>query len=108
VVFARPAALTACPTARASGLLIRARRGELEMVVALGYRIRRLVVGRVVAAPALAGLGGRPCGPLPETGRRDRGIACWVFIVRHHGGLASVGGLAVNGRAGLAAFDRQH
>ncbi len=76
------------------GLLIRAGVENLEMVEALGYRIRRLFVGVFVVGSALAGLGGVMWALYRETLTAGIGgdVMVLVFIVIIIGGLGSAGG----------------
>ena len=76
------------------GLLIRAGVENREMVEALGYRIRRLLVAVFATGSALAGLGGVMWGLYKETLSASMGgdIIVMVFIVIIIGGLGSVGG----------------
>ena len=76
------------------GLLIRAGVENVEMVEALGYRIRRLFVAVFVAGSALAGLGGVMWAMYQESLTAGMGMQVMVviFIVIIIGGLGSVGG----------------
>jgi branched-chain amino acid transport system permease protein len=76
------------------GLLIRAGVENVEMVEALGYRIRRLFVAVFVAGSALAGLGGVMWALYQESLTAGMGMQVMVviFIVIIIGGLGSVGG----------------
>ena len=79
------------------GLLIRAGVENVEMVEALGYRIRRLFVAVFVAGSALAGLGGVMWAMYQESLTAGMGMQVMVviFIVIIIGGLGSVGGCFV-------------
>jgi len=79
------------------GLLIRAGVENIEMVEALGYRIRRLFVAVFVAGSALAGLGGVMWAMYQESLTAGMGMQVMVviFIVIIIGGLGSVGGCFV-------------
>ena len=93
------------------GLLVRAGVQDLEMVEALGYRIRRLFVGVFVAGSALAGLGGVLWGlyqqsVVPQIGAQ---INTLLFIVIIIGGLGStlgcfIGALLVGLMANYTGF----
>ncbi|MEJ1158723.1 branched-chain amino acid ABC transporter permease [Prosthecomicrobium sp. N25] len=76
------------------GLLIRAGVENVEMVEALGYRVRRLFVLVFAAGSALAGLGGTLWALYRETLTAALGseVMVLVFIVIIVGGLGSVGG----------------
>jgi branched-chain amino acid transport system permease protein len=76
------------------GLLVRAGVENLEMVEALGYRIRRLFVGVFVAGTALAGVGGVMWALYQEQVTRAIGseMTILIFIILIIGGLGSVGG----------------
>jgi branched-chain amino acid transport system permease protein len=76
------------------GLLIRAGVENIEMVEALGYRIRRLFLGVFVTGSALAGLGGVMWGLYQEsiTAHMGSETLVLVFIVVIIGGLGSVEG----------------
>ena len=79
------------------GLLIRAGVQDREMVESLGYRIRRLFIGVVVAGSALAGLGGVMWGlyqqsVVPQMGAQ---VNILIFIVIIIGGLGSTGGALI-------------
>jgi branched-chain amino acid transport system permease protein len=76
------------------GLLVRAGVENLEMVEALGYRIRRLFVGVFVTGTALAGLGGVMWALYQEVVTRSIGgeMTILIFIILIIGGLGSVGG----------------
>jgi len=76
------------------GLLVRAGVENLEMVEALGYRIRRLFVGVFVAGTALAGMGGVMWALYQEQVTRVIGseMTILIFIILIIGGLGSVGG----------------
>jgi branched-chain amino acid transport system permease protein len=76
------------------GLLIRAGVENLEMVEALGYRIRRLFVGVFVTGSALAGLGGVMWAFYQELVTSSIGseMTILIFIILIIGGLGSVGG----------------
>ncbi len=76
------------------GLLVRAGVENIEMVEALGYRVRRLFVGVFVAGTALAGVGGVMWGlylglVTPQIGPE---MMILVFIILIMGGMGSVGG----------------
>jgi branched-chain amino acid transport system permease protein len=76
------------------GLLVRAGVENLEMVEALGYRIRRLFIGVFVAGTALAGVGGVMWALYQEQVTRSIGseMTILMFIILIIGGLGSVGG----------------
>lgn len=76
------------------GLLIRAGVENLEMVEALGYRIRRLFIGVFVAGTALAGIGGVMWALYQEVVTRSIGgdMTILIFIILIIGGLGSIGG----------------
>jgi branched-chain amino acid transport system permease protein len=76
------------------GLLIRAGVENVEMVEALGYRVRKLFVLVFAAGSALAGLGGTLWAFYRETMTASLGsdVMVMVFIVIIIGGLGSVGG----------------
>ena len=79
------------------GLLIRAGVQDREMVEALGYKIRRLVVGVFVVGSGLAGLGGVMWGlyqqnVVPQIGAQ---VNVLIFIVIIMGGLGSTGGALI-------------
>lgn len=76
------------------GLLIRAGVENVEMVEALGYRVKRLFVMVFAAGSALAGLGGTLWAFYRETMTAALGseVMVMVFIVIIIGGLGSVGG----------------
>ena len=76
------------------GLLVRAGVENLEMVEALGYRIRRLFVGVFVAGTALAAVGGVMWALYQEVVTRSIGgeMTILIFIILIIGGLGSVGG----------------
>jgi branched-chain amino acid transport system permease protein len=76
------------------GLLIRAGVENVEMVEALGYRVRKLFVLVFAAGSALAGLGGTLWALYRETMTASLGadVMVMVFIVIIIGGLGSVGG----------------
>jgi len=76
------------------GLLVRAGVENLEMVEALGYRIRRLFIGVFVAGSALAGVGGVMWALYQEQVTRGIGgeMTILIFIILIIGGLGSVGG----------------
>lgn len=76
------------------GLLVRAGVENLEMVEALGYRVRRLFVGVFVAGSALAGMGGVMWALYQEQVTRSIGgdMTILIFIILIIGGLGSVGG----------------
>lgn len=76
------------------GLLIRAGVENLEMVEAMGYRVRRLFVGVFVTGTALAGLGGVMWGFYQELVTSNIGseMTILMFIILIIGGLGSVGG----------------
>ena len=76
------------------GLLVRAGVENLEMVEALGYRIRRLFIGVFVAGTALAGVGGVMWALYQELVTRSIGadMTILIFIILIIGGLGSVGG----------------
>ena len=79
------------------GLLIRAGVQDREMVESLGYRIRRLFVGVVVAGSALAGLGGVMWGLYQQNLTAGMGaqVNVLIFIVIIIGGLGSTAGCFV-------------
>jgi len=76
------------------GLLVRAGVESVEMVEALGYRVRRLFVAVFVAGSALAGLGGVMWAMYQQAVTAQMGMQMMVliFIVVIIGGLGSVGG----------------
>ncbi len=76
------------------GLLVRAGVENLEMVEALGYRIRRLFIGVFVTGAALAGIGGVMWALYQEVVTRSIGgdMTILIFIILIIGGLGSVGG----------------
>jgi branched-chain amino acid transport system permease protein len=76
------------------GLLVRAGVENLEMVEALGYRIRRLFIGVFVSGTALAGVGGVMWALYQEVVTRSIGgeMTILIFIILIIGGLGSVGG----------------
>jgi branched-chain amino acid transport system permease protein len=76
------------------GLLVRAGVENLEMVEALGYRIRRLFVGVFVTGTALAGVGGVMWALYQESVARSIGgdMTILIFIILIIGGLGSIGG----------------
>lgn len=79
------------------GLLIRAGVRDREMVEALGYRIRSLLVGVFVLGSALAGLGGVMWGlyqqnVTPQIGSQAKSLIFLVIII---GGLGSTGGALI-------------
>ncbi len=76
------------------GLLVRAGVENLEMVEALGYRIRRLFIGVFVTGTALAGLGGVMWALYQELVTRSIGseMTILIFIILIIGGLGSIGG----------------
>jgi branched-chain amino acid transport system permease protein len=76
------------------GLLVRAGVENLEMVEALGYRIRRLFIGVFVTGTALAGIGGVMWAFYQEQVTRSIGgdMTILIFIILIIGGLGSVGG----------------
>lgn len=79
------------------GLLVRAGVENIEMVEALGFRVRRLFVGVFVAGSALAGVGGVMWGlyqglVTPAIGPE---MMILVFIILIIGGMGSVGGSLV-------------
>lgn len=76
------------------GLLVRAGVENIEMVEALGYRIRRLFVGVFVAGTALAGIGGVMWALYQELVTRSIGgdMTILIFIILIMGGLGSIGG----------------
>jgi branched-chain amino acid transport system permease protein len=76
------------------GLLVRAGVESIEMVEALGYRVRRLFVAVFVAGSALAGLGGVMWALYQQAVTAQMGMQMMVliFIVVIIGGLGSVGG----------------
>ena len=76
------------------GLLVRAGVENIEMVEALGFRVRTLFVGVFVAGTALAGVGGVMWGMYqglvtPAIGPE---MMILVFIILIIGGMGSVGG----------------
>jgi branched-chain amino acid transport system permease protein len=76
------------------GLLVRAGVENIEMVEALGFRVRALFVGVFVAGTALAGVGGVMWGlyqgiVTPAIGPE---MMILVFIILIIGGMGSVGG----------------
>ena len=79
------------------GMLIRAGVQDIEMVEALGYRIRRLFVGVFVAGCGLAGLGGVLWGMYQQTITPQIGsqVNVLIFIVIIIGGLGSTGGALI-------------
>jgi branched-chain amino acid transport system permease protein len=76
------------------GLLVRAGVENLEMVEALGYRIRRLFIGVFVTGTALAGIGGVMWALYQELVTRSIGgdMTILIFIILIIGGLGSIGG----------------
>jgi branched-chain amino acid transport system permease protein len=76
------------------GLLVRAGVENLEMVEALGYRIRRLFIGVFVTGTALAGIGGVMWALYQEVVTRSIGgeMTILIFIILIIGGLGSIGG----------------
>ncbi len=76
------------------GLLVRAGVENLEMVEALGYRIRRLFIGVFVTGTALAGIGGVMWALYQElvTSRIGADMTILIFIILIIGGLGSIGG----------------
>jgi branched-chain amino acid transport system permease protein len=79
------------------GLTVRAGVENLEMVEALGFRVKRLFVGVFVAGTALAGVGGVMWGiyqglVTPSIGPE---MMILVFIILIMGGMGSVGGAFV-------------
>jgi branched-chain amino acid transport system permease protein len=79
------------------GLTVRAGVENLEMVEALGFRVKRLFVGVFVAGSALAGVGGVMWGiyqglVTPAIGPE---MMILVFIILIMGGMGSVGGAFV-------------
>ncbi|HXZ01035.1 MAG TPA: branched-chain amino acid ABC transporter permease [Stellaceae bacterium] len=76
------------------GLLVRAGVENLEMVEALGYRIRRLFIGVFVTGTALAGVGGVMWAFYQELVTRSIGgdMTILIFIILIIGGLGSIGG----------------
>jgi branched-chain amino acid transport system permease protein len=79
------------------GLTVRAGVENLEMVEALGFRVKRLFVGVFVAGTALAGVGGVMWGVYqglvtPAIGPE---MMILVFIILIMGGMGSVGGAFV-------------
>jgi branched-chain amino acid transport system permease protein len=79
------------------GLTVRAGVENLEMVEALGFRVKRLFVGVFVAGCALAGVGGVMWGiyqglVTPAIGPE---MMILVFIILIMGGMGSVGGAFV-------------
>jgi branched-chain amino acid transport system permease protein len=76
------------------GLLVRAGVENLEMVEALGYRIRRLFIGVFVTGTALAGFGGVMWAFYQELVTRSIGsdMTILIFIILIIGGLGSIGG----------------
>jgi len=76
------------------GLIVRAGVENLEMVEALGYRVRRLFVAVFAAGTALAALGGVMWALYQEqvTSRTGSDLIVLLFIVLIVGGLGSVGG----------------
>jgi len=76
------------------GLMVRAGVENIEMVEALGFRVKRLFVGVFVAGTALAGVGGVMWGVFqglvtPAIGPE---MMILVFIILIIGGMGSVGG----------------
>ena len=76
------------------GLMVRAGVENIEMVEALGFRVKRLFVGVFVAGTALAGVGGVMWGVYqglvtPAIGPE---MMILVFIILIIGGMGSVGG----------------
>lgn len=76
------------------GLLVRAGVENIEMVEALGFRVRRLFVGVFVAGTALAGVGGVMWGIYQGLVTTAIGpeMMIFVFIILIIGGMGSVGG----------------
>lgn len=79
------------------GLTVRAGVENLEMVEALGFRVKRLFVGVFVAGCALAGVGGVMWGVYqglvtPAIGPE---MMILVFIILITGGMGSIGGAFV-------------
>jgi branched-chain amino acid transport system permease protein len=76
------------------GLLVRAGVENIEMVEALGYRIRRLFIGVFVTGTALAGIGGVMWALYQELVTRNIGseMTILIFIILIIGGLGSIGG----------------
>jgi len=79
------------------GLMVRAGVENVEMVEALGFKVRRLFVGVFVAGTALAGVGGVMWGfyqglVTPAIGPE---MMILVFIILIIGGMGSVGGAFV-------------
>jgi branched-chain amino acid transport system permease protein len=76
------------------GLLVRAGVENIEMVEALGYRIRRLFIGVFVTGTALAGIGGVMWALYQELVTRSIGseMTILIFIILIIGGLGSIGG----------------
>ncbi|MBN9064816.1 MAG: branched-chain amino acid ABC transporter permease [Rhizobiales bacterium 65-9] len=79
------------------GLVVRAGVENIEMVEALGFRVRRLFVGVFVAGTALAGVGGVMWGfyqglVTPAIGPE---MMILVFIILIIGGMGSIGGSLV-------------
>lgn len=79
------------------GLTVRAGVENLEMIEALGFRVKRLFVGVFVAGCALAGVGGVMWGVYqglvtPAIGPE---MMILVFIILIMGGMGSVGGAFV-------------
>lgn len=79
------------------GLMVRAGVENIEMVEALGFRVKRLFVAVFVAGCALAGVGGVMWGiyqGLVTTGLGPE-MMILVFIILIMGGMGSVGGAFV-------------
>jgi branched-chain amino acid transport system permease protein len=79
------------------GLTVRAGVENIEMVEALGFRVKRLFVGVFVAGTALAGVGGVMWGlyqglVTPAIGPE---MMILVFIILIMGGMGSIGGAFV-------------
>ena len=79
------------------GLIVRAGVENLEMVEAMGFRVKRLFVGVFVAGTVLAGVGGVMWGiyqglVTPAIGPE---MMILVFIILIMGGMGSVGGAFV-------------
>lgn len=80
------------------GLLIRAGVEDVEMIQALGYRIRRLFVGLFIVGSGLAGLGGVIWVLYRGTLTADIGneLMILAFIVIIMGGLGSITGCFIS------------
>jgi branched-chain amino acid transport system permease protein len=79
------------------GLTVRAGVENIEMVEALGFRVKRLFVGVFVAGTALAGVGGVMWGVYQGLVTPAMGpeMMILVFIILIMGGMGSVGGAFV-------------